>query len=287
MYAVCVIQLKNLSVGRKKKLLLKNINLELSAGQRWYLYGNEEAGTVFNLLSGLVRDYSGSVHVLEFIPANRSPDYYRSSSFVPSYFPVYAISARLYIQHYRKIYPGLDSEMVDYWLGVFGIDQDQNIRKLLFSRRKIFHIILALARRPAFIMIQDLFHGIPDRDRCIVHNLFRRTIGGEQCLVLFGGRLTDYSDMINRLAFFSSGMHLKNYSPAELAREFTVMHIRSRKYLDHTPLAAIRMIRGWKILDNNTDHKPCPPDFELLASYFSEARDLVKIRDRMETPDEG
>ena len=286
LYAVSVVELKNLSVGRKKRLLLKNINIRLTAGQKWFLYGDGEAVTLYHLLSGLIRDYSGNVHINEYIPARREPDFYRQCCFIPSYFPILKVSCEVYIRHYLTMYPRLDRNILESELRAFGIDPSDNMQKLSFSKRKIFHLLLALSRRPEFLMIKELFHGLSESDRCPVHNLLREYVGSGQCLVHFGGKLSDYRDLIDNVAVFYNGTLLRSYSLAELSGNYCVFHVRSRRFLDHNPLHAVRMVRGWKVLDENPGGMTCPPDFDLLSAYFQEAGDLVKIKDRLENQDE-
>lgn len=271
-----LVVLKNLSLSRNKRLLLKNVNFSLEEGQKWFLYGTNEAEIIFSLLSGLIRDYSGQISCLDMVPADRSPQYYRQVCFVPSYFPRTAISTGSYISHYRKFYPETDTGRIGKMLDYLNISRDDNIKKLSFSKRKLFHIILGLSRDPSIIMIQDLYQGLAGQDRCDIHNLIRNCRTENKCIIYFGGKLSDFRDMADNIAAFSNGVMNGYISLADLARKFQVMQTKSRRYSEKAVLSSIRLTRGWKVLYENHDSRISPPDFDLIRDWLDKNDDPEK-----------
>lgn len=272
-----LIVLKNLSFSRNKRLLLKNVNFSLDEGQKWFFFGKQEAEILFSLLSGHIRDYSGQISSMDMVPAERLPKYYRKICFIPSYFPQISLSCRSYIKHYRNFYPEADIRKIDSMLDCLDINPLENIKKLSFSKRKLFHIILGLSRDPSLIMIQDLYHGLAGQARCDIHNLINNSKTENKCIIYFGGQLSDFRDMINNLASFSNGVLNGFLSLESLGKKFRVLQAKSRRYSGKSAFGSLRLTKGWKLLYENGTGNICPPDFDLLRGWLEKDDDLEKF----------
>lgn len=283
-----MINIKNLSVSKNKRLLLKNINLEIKEGERWYIHGRTEGEILFSVLSGLSNRFTGTVSSIGHDPCQRETAYYRKCIFIPSFFPVIQLPCRAYIKHFKTMYPDCNVKEVTANAEEMGIDLKKSIHKLKFNERKLFLLLLHLFRNWKVLIVQDFFHGFPSRDKCCIHNLLKRLTGENRSVIFTGGRLYDHRDMISHIAVFSQGLLNAALSCKLLSKKLDVIYVKSRRYIQENFLYSDRATGGWKVLRKNTDALPSPPDFGLIESWLNSTNDFdVSILSENTISEEG
>ena len=103
-----MIQIDNFSFGyNSKKLLYKNLRLELETGRIYGLLGKNGAGksTLLKNMIGLLFPTLGTVNVNGFTPKKRLPSFLQTIYFIPEEVYVPSLTIDKYINLFGPFYP--------------------------------------------------------------------------------------------------------------------------------------------------------------------------------------
>ncbi len=119
----------------RKKLLYKNLTLELNAGSIYGLLGRNGAGksTLLKNIIGLLFPISGSISVNGFSPKRRFPSFLETIYFIPEEVYVPSLTAAKYVNLFSPFYPAFNREQLKDYLKVLDVDTESKLNKLSFG----------------------------------------------------------------------------------------------------------------------------------------------------------
>jgi ABC-2 type transport system ATP-binding protein len=188
---------------------LQNINLELPTGSIMGFIGANGAGksTTIRILMGLVHQDAGSVHVLgHSMPADQAAAKL-DIGFVSEDMRLYGTATLAWHMNFiRSIYPRWDQPYAESLLARFDLKPQQKIKGLSHGQRVKAALLLALARRPRLLVLDEPTTGLDPVARCEVLQELMDVLADEDRTILFSSHNTlDVEQISDQITFIDRG----------------------------------------------------------------------------------
>ncbi len=188
---------------------LDNINLELPTGSIMGFIGANGAGksTTIRILMGLVRQDRGDVQVLgHAMPADQAVAKL-DIGFVSEDMRLYGpASLAWHMAFVRSIYPRWDQPYADSLLQRFDLKPQQKIKGLSHGQRVKAALLLALARRPRLLVLDEPTTGLDPVARHEVLGELMAVLADENRTILFSSHNTlDVEQISDQITFIDRG----------------------------------------------------------------------------------
>jgi ABC-2 type transport system ATP-binding protein len=202
------IRMKGVS-KRYAHFLLDHISLELPEGSILGFIGANGAGksTTIRILMGLVRQDSGSVEVLgHSMPAEQTAAKL-DIGYVSEDMRLYgAATLAWHMNFIASIYPRWNQTYADALLGRFDLKPQQKIKGLSHGQRVKAALLLALAREPRLLLLDEPTTGLDPVARREVLAELMAVLTDEHRTILFSSHNTlDVEQISDRIAFIDRG----------------------------------------------------------------------------------
>jgi ABC-2 type transport system ATP-binding protein len=194
---------------RYPHFLLDNISLDLPAGSILGFIGANGAGksTTIRILMGLVRQDSGSVTVLgHAMPAEQTAAKL-DIGFVSEDMRLYgAATLAWHMSFVASIYPQWNQSYADTLVRRFDLKPQQKIKGLSHGQRVKAALLLALARQPRLLLLDEPTTGLDPVARREVLAELMAVLADEHRTILFSSHNTlDVEQISDRIAFIDRG----------------------------------------------------------------------------------
>ncbi len=202
-------------VGKRyRHFALDNINLELPTGAVMGFVGANGAGksTTIRILMGLLHQDEGTVQVLgHAMPAGQIAAK-MDIGFVSEDMRLYgAPTLRWHMELIRSIYPGWDGPYAEELLRRFDLRPEQKIKGLSHGQRVKAALLLALARRPRLLVLDEPTTGLDPVARREVLGELMAVLADEDRTILFSSHNTlDVEQISDRITFIDRGRILNS-----------------------------------------------------------------------------
>ena len=188
---------------------LDNIDLELPAGSVMGFIGANGAGksTTIRILMGLVHHDKGHVKVLgHSMPAEQAAAKL-DIGFVSEDMRLYgAASLRWHMEFVRSMYPRWDQLYAETLLRRFDLKPQQRIKGLSHGQRVKAALLLALARRPRLLVLDEPTTGLDPVARHEVLGELMAVLADEERTILFSSHNTqDVEQISDHITFIDRG----------------------------------------------------------------------------------
>jgi ABC-2 type transport system ATP-binding protein len=188
---------------------LDNIDLELPAGSIMGFIGANGAGksTTIRILMGLVHQEKGRVNVLGHSMPAGQVEAKRDIGFVSEDMRLYgAASLRWHMEFVRSIYPRWDQPYAEKLLQRFDLKAEQKIKGLSHGQRVKAALLLALARRPKLLVLDEPTTGLDPIARHEVLGELMAVLADEERTILFSSHNTqDVEQISDQITFIDRG----------------------------------------------------------------------------------
>jgi ABC-2 type transport system ATP-binding protein len=203
-------------VGKKyPHFSLENIDLELPTGSIMGFIGANGAGksTTIRILLGLIHQDVGAVNVLgHAMPADQAAaklDIGYVSEDMRLYGPA---TLAWHMDFLRPIYPRWDQAYAESLLDRFDLKPQQKIKGLSHGQRVKAALLLALARRPRLLVLDEPTTGLDPVARMEVLQELMAVLADEERTILFSSHNTlDVEQISDRITFIDRGRIIDSY----------------------------------------------------------------------------
>jgi ABC-2 type transport system ATP-binding protein len=197
-------------VGKRyRHFSLENINLELPTGSIMGFIGANGVGksTTIRILMGLVHQDAGSVRVLGHAMPDEQAAAKLDIGFVSEDMRLYgAPSLRWHMEFVRSIYPRWDQPYAEELLRRFDLKPQQRIKGLSHGQRVKAALLLALARRPRLLVLDEPTTGLDPVARHEVLAELMAVLADEDRTILFSSHNTlDVEQISDQITFIDRG----------------------------------------------------------------------------------
>ena len=197
-------------VGKRyRHFTLENINLELPTGGIMGFIGANGTGksTTIRILMGLVHQDAGSVRVLGHAMPDEQAAAKLDIGFVSEDMRLYgAPTLQWHMEFVRSIYPRWDQPYAEELLRRFDLKPQQRIKGLSHGQRVKAALLLALARRPRLLILDEPTTGLDPVARHEVLGELMAVLADEDRTILFSSHNTlDVEQISDRITFIDRG----------------------------------------------------------------------------------
>jgi ABC-2 type transport system ATP-binding protein len=188
---------------------LDGVDLELPTGSIMGLIGTNGAGksTTIRILMGLVRQDRGTVTVLGHPMPAQEARAKLDIGFVSEDLRLYrSESLAWHMSFVESIFPGWDSAYARELVKRFDLKPEQKIKGLSHGQRVKAALLLALARRPRLLVLDEPTTGLDPVARQEVLGALIEVLSDDERTVLFSSQNTmDVEQISDRIAFIDCG----------------------------------------------------------------------------------
>jgi ABC-2 type transport system ATP-binding protein len=221
---------------------LDDINLELPTGSIMGFIGANGAGksTTLRILMGLVHQDRGAVHVLGCeMPAQQATAKH-DIGFVSEDMRLYgAATLAWHMDFIRSIFPSWDQAYAESLLKRFDLKAEQKLKKVSHGQRVKAALLLALARRPRLLVLDEPTTGLDPVARHEVLHALMEALADERRTILFSSQNTlDVEQISDQITFIDRGRIIDS------ADKETFLDRWRRLRLDVPPAVALPSLPG-------------------------------------------
>ena len=188
---------------------LENINLSLETGTVMGFIGANGAGksTTLRILMGLVHQDRGEVTVLGSLMPQQQAIAKRDIGYVSEDLRLYgAATLEWHMNYIRSIYPGWDSTYAAQLCRHFDLKPAQKIKGLSTGQRVKASLLLAFARRPRLLVLDEPTTGLDPVARHEVLSALMEAMQNETRTILFSSHNThDVEQISDQITFIDRG----------------------------------------------------------------------------------
>lgn len=223
---------------------IENISFKVQPSSIYGLIGYNGAGktTLLKTAAGIYRADGGKV-LMGGQSTFDNDDIRREMFYIPDdlYFPLNA-TIKSMAKFYGDYYPNFSNKTLENLIDVFGLDKKKKIRGFSKGMQRQTEIILALASRPKYMLLDETFDGLDPQKKDITKKLFVEYVAESECsLIISSHNLSELSDLCDNAGLIN-GKHLTmdcsvydisaNYSKFRLIfdREITADSFKNIKY---------------------------------------------------------
>lgn len=239
-----VIEFKNVTKRFGDFTAVEDISFKVELSSIYGLIGYNGAGktTLLKTAAGIYRAENGSVE-MDGQPVFDNQFIRKDMFYIPDdlYFPMNA-NIKGMASFYSDYYPNFSYKTLENLIEVFGLDPKKKIRGFSKGMQRQAEIILALASRPRFMLLDETFDGLDPQKKETTKKLFVEYVAESECsLVISSHNLHELADLCDNVGLIN-GKHLaldcsvydigNNYSKFRLIfdRDVTEKDFKEIKY---------------------------------------------------------
>ena len=205
-----MIEFKNVTKKFGSVTAVEDISFKVEPSSIYGLIGYNGAGktTLLKTAAGIYRPEGGCV-TMDNQNTFDNPVIRKGMFYIPDdlYFPMNS-SIKSMAKFYADYYPNFSFKTLDNLIEVFGLDPKKKIRGFSKGMQRQTEIILALASRPRFMLLDETFDGLDPQKKETTKKLFVEYVAESECsLIISSHNLPELSDLCDNVGLIN-GKHL-------------------------------------------------------------------------------
>jgi ABC-2 type transport system ATP-binding protein len=273
-----MIDINNLSFGySRKKLLYKNLTMQLKTGHIYGLLGKNGAGksTLLKNIIGLLFPTRGDISVNGFTPRKRLPCFLETIYFIPEEVYVPSLTVKRYVNLFAPFYPAFNNEQFFDYLERLDVETNKKLNALSFGQQKKFIIAFALACNTRVLLLDEPTNGLDIPSKKRFRKLIASVMNDERMIFISTHQIRDLDNMIDQVIIVDNGDLLVSASVSDVGEKLcfkTVNNISA----DMVVLYEEDSLKGKSIVIENTNHEHSKVNLEHLFNAVSENPAIAK-----------
>lgn len=214
-----MIQLNNLSFGySSKKLLYKNLSLNIDQGSIYGLLGKNGAGksTLLKNMVGILFPIDGQILINGFTPRKRQPSFLETIYYIPEDVFVPLLTIKQYTNLFTPFYPLFDEQKFHQYLVALEVRVDGKLSKLSFGQQKKFVIAFALACNTKVLLMDEPTNGLDIPSKTQFRKLIASIMRDDRIIFISTHQVRDLENMIDHVIIVDNGELLLHSSIANI-----------------------------------------------------------------------
>ncbi|HEX5418977.1 MAG TPA: ABC transporter ATP-binding protein [Gammaproteobacteria bacterium] len=225
-----MIDLEGVNFGYGRERLFGGLKLRLEPGNIYGLLGVNGAGksSLLKLMSGLLFAEAGSVRVLGFEPARRTPALLSELFVLPEELNLPNVTMRAYLAARAPFYPRFDHAQFARYLRELELPAGHRLPALSYGQKKKFLLAFGLACRSSVLLMDEPTNGLDIPSKGQFRRLIAEALTDERLFVISTHQVRDVASLIDPIVILHAGRVLLSRSMSE---------IETRVRMEHTPIA--------------------------------------------------
>lgn len=273
-----MIQIKNLSFGyNRKKLLYKNLTLNLESGSIYGLLGKNGAGksTLLKNIIGLLFPKGGSIAVNNFISKKRQPSFLKTIYFIPEEVYVPSLTIKSYRNLFAPFYPNFSDEKFGSYLHELNVKDEGKLNTLSFGQQKKFIIAFALACNTNVLLLDEPTNGLDIPSKAQFRKLIASVMLDDRIILISTHQIRDLENLIDKVIIVDNGELLLHASVNDISDKLSFKTVSEAEDTSKA-LYAEETFKGVSIVQKNTGGEDTKVNLEHLFNAVTENPKMIK-----------
>lgn len=200
-----MLEIKNLSIAYKNKLVLDKLNLYFKKGEIVGLLGPNGSGktTLLRILAGLEKNYKGEVKI-----GGENPDYISKSfvSYQPDHLPLDKSYNLIQISNlYDEFFEDFSKEKFEKIIRDFKLDMKMKIKNMSKGMKDKVQIALSLSRKSDLYLLDEPMSGIDPASRKKIMDVIIDNFDSEGLMIISTHLISQIERLLDKVVFISDG----------------------------------------------------------------------------------
>ena len=223
-----MIQFENVTKKFDDFTAVENISFAVEPSSIYGLIGYNGAGktTLLKTAAGIYKANGGKV-MFDGEDTFDNPDIRKKLFYVPDdlYFPMNA-TIKSMARFYADYYPDFSMQTYKNLLQVFGLDEKKKIRGFSKGMQRQTEILLALASKPDYLLLDETFDGLDPQKKDVTKKLFMEYIAESNCsMIISSHNLPELSELCDHVGLIN-GKHLTmDCSVYDISQKYTKIRL--------------------------------------------------------------
>lgn len=274
-----MIQIEKLSFGyNKKKLLYKDLSLNLAAGSIYGLLGKNGAGksTFLKNLIGLLFPLNGTITVNGYTPKKRLPSFLETIYLIPEEVNVPPLTIQEYKKLFAPFYPNFNDEQFFDYLKQLEVNEQGKLNTLSFGQQKKFIIAFALACNTKVLLFDEPTNGLDIPSKIRFRKLISSVFTEDKIIFISTHQIRDLDNLIDHVIIVDNGDLLLNSSIAVISEKLSFRTVT--EVIDSNKvLYKEESLKGATIVIENTEGGNSKVNLEHLFNAITENPERAKL----------
>lgn len=200
-----MLEIKNLSIAYKNKLVLDKLNLYFKKGEIVGLLGPNGSGktTLLRILAGLEKNYKGEVKI-----GGENPDYLTKSfvSYQPDHLPLDKSYNLVKISNlYGEFFDDFSKEKFEKIIRDFKLDMKMKIKNMSKGMKDKVQIALSLSRKSDLYLLDEPMSGIDPASRRKIMDVIIDNFDSDGLMIISTHLISQIERLLDKVVFISDG----------------------------------------------------------------------------------
>lgn len=200
-----MLEIKNLSIAYKNKLVLDKLNLYFKKGEIVGLLGPNGSGktTLLRILAGLEKNYKGEVKI-----GGENPDYLTKSfvSYQSDHLPLDKSYNLIQISNlYDEFFEDFSKEKFEKIISDFKLDMKMKIKNMSKGMKDKVQIALSLSRKSDLYLLDEPMSGIDPASRKKIMDVIIDNFDSEGLMIISTHLISQIERLLDKVVFISDG----------------------------------------------------------------------------------
>lgn len=211
-----IIKIEHLKKSYGRKLVLDDVSLSLGENQIIGLLGPNGCGktTLIKTLTGLIKDYEGSVTVDGEKPGVHTKSviaYLPEKSYIPDWMrPIDAL------KYFSDFYSDFDCEKAERMIRDFDLDMKQKIKTMSKGQQEKISLILVMSRKAKLYILDEPLGGVDPAARDAILSLIMNNYAENSTVLMSTHLIHDIEPVLDRAIMISKGKLVLNVPVEEI-----------------------------------------------------------------------
>lgn len=224
-----MVKIENLTFGYKRKgLLFDDLNMRLSPGRIYGLFGKNGAGktTLLKHISGLLFPKKGRCMVFDEHAASRKPGVLADIFVIPEEFDLPAISLNAFIAINSPFFPKFDNLQMLKYMEEFQINNGQKLTTLSYGQKKKFLIAFGLASNTRLLLMDEPTNGLDIPSKSQFRRIIASSADENRCVLISTHQVRDLGNIIDQVTIIDEGKIIFDQSIEDISKKFAFGKIK-------------------------------------------------------------
>lgn len=249
-----------------KHRVFKDFSLTLQENNIYGLLGKNGTGksTLLYLISGLLRQQSGTI-LVDGIPAQeRKADLLKDIFMVPEEFELPSISLATYVKINKDFYPNFSQEVLESCLKDFELPLSLDLSELSMGQKKKVFMSFALATGTRFLLMDEPSNGLDIPSKSQFRKVIANNMTDDRTLIISTHQVHDVESLLDHIIIMNQSQLLLDASVGEICEKYTFKY-RTPQEMDDTVLYTEPTLQGnAAICKRQEEDKETQMNLELL-----------------------